>query len=121
MPTPSQRRYPRTLRLNELIHQILAEALERIDDDRLYLVTVMSVEVESDMRHAIVYVDTPEGDERDESMLAGLNDHRVALQRSVGRQARMKRTPLLTFRPDEVERGAARVEQVLRHLDEPDT
>lgn len=117
----STHRYPRTARLNELLHEIVAEEIERIDDERLDLVTVMSVEVEPDLRHATVYVDTPVGEARDEEMLAALEDHRVALQAAVARQARVKRTPTLGFRPDIVERAAARVEDVLRHLhDEPD-
>src|SRR3954465_1387701 len=114
----SSRRYPRTARLNELLHQIVAEELERTDDERLDLATVMSVEVEPDLRHAAVYVDTPTGADRDEEMLEGLLEHRIALQKAIGRQARIKRTPLLTFEPDPVERQAARVEEVLRGLNE---
>ena len=110
--------YPRTARLNELVHQIVAEELERIDDDRLELVTVMSVVVEPDLRHAVVFVDTPTGADRDEEVLAALGDHRPRLQSAVARQARIKRTPLLEFRPDVVERSAARVEDVMRHLHE---
>src|SRR4051812_31252485 len=112
----SSHRYPRTARLNELLHQILAEELERIDDERLDLVTVMSVVVEPDLRHAVVYVDTPTGEDRDEEVLEALSNHRPRLQAAVGKQARIKRTPQLTFRPDEVERSAARVEDVIRHL-----
>ena len=112
----SSHRYPRTARLNELLHQIIAEEIERIDDERLELVTVMTVEVEPDLRHATVYVDTPTGPARDEEMLEALQEHRVALQAAIGRQARIKRTPMLAFRPDVVERQAARVEDVLRHL-----
>jgi len=114
----SSHRYPRTARLNELLHQIIAEEIERIDDDRLDLVTVMSVEVEPDLRHATVYVDTPTGADRDEEMLEGLAEHRVVLQKAIGKQARIKRTPTLTFKPDLVERQAARVEDVLRGLNE---
>jgi len=114
----SSHRYPRTARLNELLHQIIAEEIERLDDDRLDLVTVMSVEVEPDLRHATVYVDTPTGADRDEEMLEGLAEHRIALQKAIGSQARIKRTPIITFKPDLVERQAARVEDVLRGLNE---
>ena len=38
--TPSQRQYPRTARLNELVREIVADELEKIDDERLELVTV---------------------------------------------------------------------------------
>ena len=98
------------------MHQIVADAIERLDDRRLELVTVMSVEVEPDLRHATVYVDTPLGEARDDEMIAALESHRVALQAAIARQARVKRTPTLTFRPDQVERSASRVEDVLRHL-----
>ena len=121
----SSHRYPRTARLNELLHQIVAEEIERIDDERLDLVTVMNVEVEPDLRHATVFVDSPTGEDRDEEILEALAEHRIALQAAIGRQARIKRTPMLAFRPDTVERQAARVEDVLRGLhefgdDEPD-
>jgi ribosome-binding factor A len=114
--------YPRRARLNELLHEIVADAIERIDDDRLELVTVMSVDVEPDLRHATVYVDSLLGAERDAEVLEALSEHRVELQAAIARQARIKRTPMLAFRPDEVERNAARVEDVLRHLhaDDPD-
>jgi ribosome-binding factor A len=120
MSNRNQRRYPRTARINELVQQILADELERLDDDRLVLVTVMSVEVDPDLRHATVFVDTPEGGVRDEDVLAALDEHRIRLQAAVGRQTRLKRTPTLGFRPDEVERSAARLEDVLRHLDDDD-
>ena len=38
------RDYPRTARLNRLFQEILAEHLELIDDDRLAMVTIMSVD-----------------------------------------------------------------------------
>jgi ribosome-binding factor A len=112
----SSHRYPRTARLNELLHQIVADEIERLDDDRLELVTVMNVVVEPDLRHATVFVDTPTGEERDAEMLEALHEHRIALQSAIARQARIKRTPLLTFRIDEVERAAGRIEDALRHL-----
>jgi ribosome-binding factor A len=114
---PAGRQFPRSARVRELIHEIVADELERIDDERLELVTVMSVEVEPDLRHAVVYVDTPAGEDRDDTTLAALADHRARLQGAVGRQARLKRTPGLSFRPDEVERSAARVEDIIRHLE----
>jgi ribosome-binding factor A len=110
------RQYPRTARLNELVHHIVADELERIDDERLDLVTVMKVEVEPDLRHATVTYDALRGPEADTEVLGALAEHRVRLQAAIARQARTKRTPELSFRPDEVERQAARVEEILRDL-----
>jgi ribosome-binding factor A len=113
--------YPRTARLSALVHEILADELERIDDERLLLVTIMSVVVDPDLRHATVFVDTPEGADRDAEVIEALEEMRIRLQAAVAKQARMKRTPLLAFKPDTVEREAGRVEDVLRDLDaEPD-
>ena len=99
------RKYPRTARLNELCREIVADELEKIEDERLELVTVTHVRVDPDLRHALVEVSALGEDE--EGALEALDEHRVRLQRAIGSQARLKRTPELRFRMDEViERGA---------------
>lgn len=110
----SVRQYPRTARLNELVREIVADELERLDDDRLQLVTVTSVEVEPDLHNARVWFDAPGEGERDEEIAEALGDVRAVLQAAIARQARMKRTPTLTFRPDDVLRSALRIERILR-------
>jgi ribosome-binding factor A len=114
------RDYPRTARLNQLFQEILAEELERIDDERLELVTIMSVDVDGDLHRAVVYFDTLGGEDDDPDVLEALGELRHRLQGAIGRQARVKRTPELVFRPDDVGRGAARLEEVLRciHVEE---
>ena len=109
-------RYPRTARLNELVREIVADELERVDDTRLDQVAVTTVSVDPDMRHATVYFDSLTGEETDDEVLTALREHRVRLQRAIGGQARMKRTPELVFRPDEVVRLADRLERILREL-----
>ena len=110
------RDYPRTARLNQLFQEILAEELERMDDDRLDLVTIMSVDCEGDLRHATVYYDSLGGEDDDDEVLEALAGHRNRLQAAIGRQARVKRTPELLFKPDAVGRGAARLEEVIREI-----
>jgi ribosome-binding factor A len=110
------RDYPRTARLNQLFQEILAEELERIDDERLELVTIMSVDVDGDLARAIVYFDTLGGEDDDADVLEALGELRYRLQGAIGREARVKRTPELVFRPDDVGRSAARLEEVLRSI-----
>jgi ribosome-binding factor A len=119
------RDYPRTVRLNQLLQEIVAEEIERLDDERLGLFTVVGVEVDPDLRHAVVWYtalgldDVGVANEAGSVELAeALDEHRARLQRAIGRQARMKRTPELSFRPDAVIRQAERVEQILRDLGE---
>jgi ribosome-binding factor A len=112
------RDYPRTARLNRLFQEILAEELERIDDERLEMVTVMSVDCDASLDRAIVYYESLGGVDDDEDVLEALAEARPRLRSAIGRQARVKRTPELQFRPDDVVRGAARLEEVLRDLPE---
>ena len=107
------RDYPRTARLNELLREIIAESLERIDDDRLELVTVISVDVDADLHRAIVYVSGLD-ETGDDELLEGLADARKRVQGAVARQARLKRVPEVVFRLDEVIRSAARIDELLR-------
>jgi ribosome-binding factor A len=113
------RDFPRTARLNHLVHEIVAEEIERLDDDRLGLFTVVGVEVEPDLRRATVWytsLDDAGGQPDGEGLAEALEEHRPRLQAAIGRQARMKRTPELVFEPDTVIVRAQRVEDILRDL-----
>ncbi len=120
----SPRNYPRTARLKELFREILAEALERIDDERLDLVTVIEVDVDSSLDRAIMYFvaphdpDDPDAAELDAEVLDALADHRGELRRALGQEARVKRVPELVFEVDRVVDHATRIEDILRDLPE---
>ena len=107
----ASRQYPRTARLNELLREIVADELERLDDDRLQLLTVTSVDIEADLGRAEVFYDSLAGEEGDDEVLEALGEVRWKLQRAIGRQARMKRTPELTFAPDPAVRAGARIDE----------
>jgi ribosome-binding factor A len=117
-------RYPRTARLKELFREILAEELERIDDERLDLVTVIEVDVDSSLDRAVMYFvaphdpDDPDAAALDAEVLEGLDDHRKQLRQALGQQARIKRVPELVFEVDRVMDGANRIEDILRELPE---
>jgi ribosome-binding factor A len=106
-------------RVNELLREILGDALERFDDERIELVTVTAVACDPDLRRAKVYLDTLGGPEEDEALLEALAELRPRLQSAIAAQARLKRTPELSFAPDPVVRTADRIEEVLRGLDDP--
>jgi ribosome-binding factor A len=112
-PAPSTHRYPRTARLNESLREVIAEELTRIDDERLDLVTITAIDVDAEMNRAIVFFDSLRGEEGDAEILEALNGHRVRIQGSIARQVRSKKTPILSFRPDEVIRSAEHIERVL--------
>lgn len=107
------RDYPRTARLNELFREIIAESLDRIDDDRLQLVTVTAVDVDADLKRAAVYVAAIDPDADDE-VLEALGEVRHRIQGAIAREARIKRTPELVFHVDDVLRTAERIDELLR-------
>ncbi len=119
--------YRRTDRLNELLREVIAEELGRIDDEDLELVTITGVTVDDELTVASVYfssltVGDPVGSDEsiggEEAVARRLESHRVALQGAINRQTRLRRTPILTFRPDSGVREGARIEEILRRIDE---
>jgi len=105
--------YPRSLRVNQVLRQVLAEELERLADadERLRLVTVTAVDTSADLRHATVYLSSLSEDAKD-----ALVERRTQLQRVLGRQVRMKRTPQLEFAVDPAVVAGGRVEDALRRI-----
>lgn len=114
------RDYPRTARLNTLVREILGDELERIDDERLEFVTLTSVVVDGDLKKAVAYYDHSRGDDLDAEVAEAFDEARPRLQRAVGRQAHIKRTPELRFELDGVLRNAQHLESVLRTLPDLD-
>jgi ribosome-binding factor A len=98
-----------------VLQQIVAEELGRLGDGdpRLHLVTVTGVTVDPDLRRATVWLSS-----LTEQAATALAEERVSLQAAIGRQVRMKRTPLLTFAPDPAVASGARIEDILRSLPE---
>jgi ribosome-binding factor A len=109
----AQRRYPRTARLDEVVLEVLASELERLDDPRLDMVTLTGVDVSNDLSHATVWFTARSEGERDRAE-AALVAAAPRLRGVVGRSVRMKQTPRLDFRADPAIEAGARVEQVLR-------
>lgn len=106
--------YPRTARLSETIRAVVAEELTRIDDERLELVTITSIDVDPEMNRAIVYFDSMFGEEGDDAVEEALMEHRARLQATINREMHARKTPILSFKPDEVIRAAERIDEVLR-------
>ena len=112
--TSSAHRYPREARLNELLREVIADELTKIDDERLEFVTVTSVDVDAELNRGIVFYDSLAGEAGDETIIEVLEEHRRRIQSSIGKQVRAKKTPVLEFRPDNVLRAAERIDEVLR-------
>jgi ribosome-binding factor A len=107
-------RYPRSARLNETLREVIADELVKIDDERLAFVTITAIDVDNELNRAIVYFDSLAGEEGDEPILEVLEEHRRRIQASINRQMRARKTPVLSFRPDDVIRRAERIDDIIR-------
>lgn len=107
----SVHRYPRVVRINEIVREVVAEELRRIDDENLTLLSITGVHTDPDMRRARVWVSS-----LPDAAATALQRYRPRLQRAIGRQLRMKRTPELAFEADPAIASGARVEDILRNL-----
>ena len=99
--------YPRALRVNQVLRQVLADELERLADadERLRLVTVTAVDMAPDMRTAVVYMATST------RRPPGARGAPGAIAARRGRPDTMKRTPRLTFPADPAIAAGSRVEE----------
>lgn len=110
------RDYPRTARVNQLLREIIGDALVDSDDDRLATVAITDVDVDPELRSAVVYFDHRDGEEADAAVLEALDEVRGRLKVTIGREARIRRVPDLRFRPDPGVRAGERIDEVLRTL-----
>jgi ribosome-binding factor A len=107
------RQYPRRARVNEILREVVADALERLADrdERLAMLTVTAVDCDPDLRHATVLLASL--DEADATVLA---EQRVRLQTTISHEVRLRRTPQLSFAADPAVSAAQRIEDILAGL-----
>lgn len=121
-PRPAtKRQFPRTARLNALLQQIVADYFERTDDDRLGFLTITGVDVDSDLNVAQVFVSVlgnSPAEDSDADLLDALEEYRKPVQRAIAQQANLRKTPAVQFAFDPGVRAGARVEEILRGLDD---
>ena len=108
------RDYPRTARLNELLREIVAAEIDRIDDDRIGWVSISGVDVDNELTKARIYLSSLDDD------LAGtveaLEDNKGRIKKAIGEQATIRRVPDLEFITDPAIRSGGRVEEILGSL-----
>ena len=105
----------RMLKVNSTLREVLAETVERMNDSRLELVSIVAVDTSPDLRHARVYVDVL-GSENHEPALAALRGAAKRLQGAIASQVRMKYTPTLEFEIDPGIASGERIEAILRSI-----
>ena len=112
----TSRHYPRVARVNEVVHECLADELERLSDPRLGFVTLTEVEVSTDLRVADVYYSVMGTESERAGTATALVSAGPHLRAVLGRQVRLKFVPELRFHEDAGVAAGQRIEAILRDL-----
>ena len=114
----------RMRRVNESVRAVLAEAVGELKDPRIGFITVTGVETSSDLRQATVFVSVLGSERKRQRSMDGLDAAHGVLQRRIGSELRLKRTPQLTFQYDPSVAQGVRMSKLIDELvtdhDEPE-
>jgi len=93
--------YKRSDRIGEAIREVISSILLReINDPRIQFVSVMRVEVSSDLQHAKIFVSIIGSDDKKQEAFEGLKSARGFIQRKLGKRIRLRCTPEISFKMD---------------------
>ena len=111
---------PRMRKVNELLREVIAEAVSGLKDPGLGFITITGVDTSPDLRIAFAYYSVLGTDEDVAESAAALERATPRIQSITGRQIRMKYTPKLTFRLDQSIGEGLKIDRLLHDLEEPE-
>jgi len=114
----------RTARVADLIKQEVSQIIQlEMKDPRIGFVTVTTVEVSVDLRHARVFFSVLGSHDNKDSSLAGLESAKGYIRTQLGRRIKLRHIPELLFRYDDSFDYAQRISNAMRDItytdDEP--
>lgn len=107
----------RMRRVNELLREVIAEEVTELKDPGLGFLTITAVDTAPDLRSAVVYFSVLGTPEEEEATAAALDRAARHIQTEVGRQVRIKYTPVLEFRRDEALSTGIRINELIHRLE----
>ena len=107
----NQKRGGRINRINPLIQKIISEALLRNSDPSLNKATVTHVSTSPDLKKAMVFVSSLEGNEG--SLKSSLEKNRTKIQKVVSREMTTKNVPKIIFEVDNTYNNVQRINELI--------
>lgn len=111
----------RMYRVAERVQEITANELLRASDPRLSLVTITSVVVSADLRHAKIYWVVGGDDERKNQAQDAFNAAEGYFRSAVGKELGLRFTPALRFFYDDTLDTYEEIDKLLKQLPETQT
>lgn len=113
--------YSRGDRIGAVIQQVVSRVLLRdISDPRLGMVTVSAVEMSDDLRFANIYFTATGGEQNIKDAAKGFQSAMGFIRKAVARELDLRFTPQLRFYPDKSYDYGAKIENILKSLDDKD-
>lgn len=114
----ARQRSPRMRKVNELIREVVAEAVVDLKDPRIGFLTITGAETSPDLRHAVIYYSVLGTDEEKSDTADALDRASSRIQRAIGTETRLRYTPKLTFRVDPSIDEGLRISRILAEMAE---
>lgn len=113
----ARQKSPRMRKVNELVREIVAEAVLDLKDPRIGFLTITGVETNPDLRSAVVYYSVMGTDEEKSGTGDALRSSASRIQREIGSQSTLRYTPKLEFRVDPSIEEGIRISKLVSELD----
>lgn len=101
-------------RVNSLVHQVLAQEIEELDDDDLELCTITGVSISPDLRHGDVFISVLGDDTRKELALKALDRYKGKLKKKMGSEITLKYMPDIHFKVDPSIEEGQKIEALIK-------
>lgn len=107
-------------RINKQALAVLGDAIRDLKDPRIGFVTLTSVRITPDLRHARIAVSVLGDDEERRATMAGLRSARPHLRSLLGHEMTLKYLPELDFVLDTGAEEAAHLEAIIKKIHDED-
>lgn len=116
----ARQKSPRMRKVNELVREVVADAVVELKDPRIGFLTITGAETSPDLRHAVVYYSVLGTDEEKADTAEALRRATPRIQGALGSETRLRYTPKLEFRVDASIDEGIRINQILAELADED-
>jgi len=108
----------RMRKVNELLREVIAEEAIELKDPRIGFLTITGVDTAPNLRTARVFYSVMGDDDQHDATATALKSAAKRFQAAIGRQTRLKYTPVLEFRIDPSIEHGLRMDALLHDLAE---
>jgi len=114
----SRQKNSRMRKVNELVREVVAEAVLDLKDPRIGFLTITGAETSPDLRHAVIFYSVLGSEEEKLETAEALRRSASRLQAVIGSETRLRYTPVLEFRVDPAIDEGIRISQILSDMSE---